>query len=118
MPDASKARARRRAKAAEQRAIEKAIRADEARRKANAEKSLLTHDELSRGLSLPDCYRQVAERDEALFLQSNVTIYRKEATATERVKFILKVNERMLGPFEMKELQCIVRALWFDLEAK
>ena len=106
MPDLSKTKAKRRAREAEA-----------ARKVKEANKNLELHDQHSRDLLLPEEYMQVADRD-SFFTQSKLTVYRKPRTSDDPPKFVLRLNDRLLGPFTLNELQCLKECLIHDLELK
>lgn len=100
MPDIDKAKEKRRRRALE-----------EAQRIKNAPKTLEKHNEDSKQLLLPEGYNFVAGRDDP-YLQTDITFYHNAVTRD----FVVKFNNRILGPFKKHELQCLRDCLRNDLD--
>jgi len=100
MPDAVKAREKRRRKLLE-----------EARAVKDALATFANHNEASKELLLPEGFHSLADRDDP-FLQSQITVYHNSVLR----EFALKINGRLLGPFKKHELQCLRDCLRNDLD--
>lgn len=102
MPDAHKAKERRRKR-------EEAEKA----RISSAPDVLAQANESSKALLVPQDYYQVAHREDP-FLQAEVALFKQAHSRN----FVLKVNGRVLGPFYVGELKCIMDFLRNDVDLK